>query len=124
MEKKKIVSFTDLITWKEGHALVLQLYNITKKFPIEERFSLTDQLRRAAISVTSNVAEGFGRRSQKERLQFYYLAHGSLTEIKNQLLIAKDVGYLNKDDFNSIAEQANFVHKLLQGLITKTKTTI
>ena len=79
-------------------------------------------MRRSASSITSNIAEGFGRHSSKERLQFYFLAQGSLTELKNQILIAKDVGYLNKTDFDSLAEQANMTHRLLQGLITKTKT--
>ncbi|HOX10431.1 MAG TPA: four helix bundle protein [Candidatus Moranbacteria bacterium] len=118
----KIKSFTDLNTWKEGHKLVLMVYAITKKFPKEETYSLIDQMRRAATSITSNVAEGFGRHGYKEKIQFYYLAQGSLTELKNQLLISLDVGYLSKNDFNNIAKQANDTHKLLQGLITKSKT--
>jgi len=118
----KIQSFTDLRVWQYGHQLVISVYKITKKFPKEETYSLVDQMRRAASSITSNIAEGFGRHSSKERLQFYFLAQGSLTELKNQILIAKDVGYLNKTDFDFLVEQANTTHKLLQGLITKTKT--
>lgn len=124
MEKQKISSFTDLITWKEGHRLVLLIYKATKTFPREELYSLVHQMRRAVVSVTSNIAEGFGRHSSKERVQFYYLAQGSLIEVKNQLLIARDVGYMEKNSFGEIAEQANLVHKLLQGLITKTKLKI
>ncbi len=123
-EKIKIKSFTDLKVWQEGHALVILLYKITKKFPKDELYSLTNQMKRAAVSITSNIAEGFGRQSYKEKVQFYYLAQGSLIELKNQLLIAKDVEYLEKPDFNKLAEKANDTHKLLQGLITKSKTFI
>ena len=118
----KIKSFTDLNTWKEGHKLVLLIYSVTKKFPKEETYSLVDQMRRAVTSITSNIAEGFGRHGYKEKIQFYYFAQGSLTELKNQLLISLDVGYLKRDDFNNIINQANNTHKLLQGLITKSKT--
>lgn len=79
-------------------------------------------MRRTATSVTSNIAEGFGRQGYKEKIQFYYLAQGSLIELKNQLLIAEGVGYLKKDDFNKLAERANASHGLLQGLITKSKS--
>jgi four helix bundle protein len=117
----KIKSFTDLLAWQEGHKLVLLVYKTTKGFPKEEIYSLTDQMRRAASSVTSNIAEGFGRQTYKEKLQFYYQAQGSLTELKNQILIAKDIGYLSKLYFDKLVEQANLTHRLLQGLIQKTK---
>src|SRR3989344_3697710 len=92
----KIRSFTDLKVWQEGHRLVLMIYQVTNNFPGKETYSLTDQMRRAVTSVTSNVADGFGRQTYKEKVQFYYLAQGSLIELKNQLLIARDVGYLVK----------------------------
>jgi four helix bundle protein len=123
-EKVKIKSFTDLVVWKKGHELVIAVYKITKNFPKDELYSLTNQMRRAAASITSNIAEGFGRQGYKEKIQFYYLAQGSLIELKNQLLIAKDVDYLNKTDFIKLAEKANNTHKLLQGLITKSKSFI
>lgn len=122
--QKTIRSFTDLLVWQEGHKLVVLIYKITALFPSKETFSLIDQMRRAAASVTSNIAEGFGRQSYKEKLQFYFLAQGSLTELKNQILIAKDVGYLNKNNFDSLAIQANQTHKLLQGFITKTRSIL
>ncbi len=120
--KTKIKSFIDLNAWKHGHDLVIMIYKITKKFPREELYSLVDQMRRSASSITSNIAEGFGRQGYKEKIQFYYMAQGSLTELKNQLLIAKDVGYLDEQDFNILAEKANITHQLLQGLITKSKS--
>ena len=118
----KIKSFTDLLVWQEGHKLAVLVYQITRKFPREEMYSLSDQMRRATVSVTSNIAEGFGRQGYKEKIQFYYISHGSLTELKNQLLIAKDVGYLKNEDFEEIMILANHTHALLQGFIKKTKT--
>lgn len=120
--KKTIKDFTDLVVWQEGHRLVLLIYKITKQFPREELFALVSQMRRAAVSITSNVSEGFGRRGIKERIQFYYMAQGSLIELKNQLIIARDIGYINPKTFGEINEQANKVHQLLQGLLTKTKS--
>ncbi len=121
-EKEKIRSFTDLDVWKEGHKLVISIYKVTKTFPKEEMYSLVDQMRRASSSVTANIAEGFGRQTYKEKLQFYYLAQGSLTELKNFILIARDVGYLSKKDFNDLAEQANLTHKILHGFLRSTKS--
>ena len=121
MEKKKIKSFTDLDAWKEGHKLVLMIYRITKGFPKEELFGLVSQMGRCAVSITSNIAEGFSRRSYKEKAQFYSVALGSITELQNQLLIAKDVGYVNGSNFQDIAEQAIKVHKIVNGLIKSSK---
>lgn len=119
--KKKIQSFTDLEVWKEAHKLVLIIYKLTKDFPKEETFGLVSQLRRAAVSITSNIAEGFSRYSYKEKLQFYSMAHGSLTELKNQLLIAKDVKYLKEENFRQLSDQSIVVHKLLNAFIRKTR---
>lgn len=119
--KKKIQSFTDLEVWREAHKLVLLTYKITKDFPKEETFGLITQLRRAAVSITSNIAEGFSRHSPKEKIQFYSIAHGSLTELQNQVLIARDVGYFINEDFNQLSEQSITVHKLLNAFIKKTK---
>ena len=121
MDKKKIKSFTDLEVWKEAHKLVLMIYRLTKSFPKEETFGLTSQVRRSAVSVTSNLAEGFSRHSSKEKIQFYSISHGSLTELQNQLLIAKDIGYLDHDGFRQLSNQSVTVHKLLNAFIKKTR---
>jgi len=121
-DSNKIKSFTDLNAWKEGHKLVLMVYNATKTFPKDELFGLTNQMRRAVVSITSNIAEGFSRQSYKEKIQFYCTSQGSNTELQNQLLVAKDVNYLTQPDFNNIANQSVIVHKLLNGLIKKSKT--
>ncbi|PIR80147.1 MAG: hypothetical protein COU25_01570 [Candidatus Levybacteria bacterium CG10_big_fil_rev_8_21_14_0_10_35_13] len=81
MQTKKIQSFTQLNVWKEAHKLVLLIYKTTDNFPKKETYSLTDQMRRCAISITSNIAEGFSRQGKKEKLQFYYVSKGSLTEL-------------------------------------------
>ncbi len=122
-ESSKIKSFTDLLAWQAGHQLALNIYNLTESFPKTEQFGLVTQLRRAAVSVTSNIAEGFSRNSYKEKIQFYYMSLGSLTEIQNQLLIAKDVDYLDKSNFIEIAEQTVKVSKLINGLIKSLKRT-
>lgn len=122
MNEGKIKEFTDLIVWQEGHKLVLQVYKITKEFPKEEMYSLVDQMRRSSSSITSNIAEGFGRQTYKEKVQFYYIAQGSLAELKNQIFIARDVGYLNKTDKELLVEQITSTHKLLQGLIKKSRS--
>ena len=121
MENAKIKSFTDLNAWKEGHKLVLEIYKITKNFPKEELFGLTNQIRRAAVSTTSNIAEGFSRQSYKEKTQFYCIARGSLTELQNQLLIASDINYLDRNKFKQTAELTIIVHKLINGLIKYSK---
>jgi len=117
----KIHKFTDLIVWQEGHKLVLMIYKITKDFPKEERYGLTDQMRRAVVSVTSNIAEGFSRKSSKEKYKFYNASKASITELQNQLLIAKDVKYIFKESFNKIAEQSIVVHKCINGLLKATR---
>lgn len=123
-ELGKIKSFTDLDAWKEGHKLVLDIYKITRKFPKEEIFSLISQMRRCVISITSNIAEGFSRQSYKEKTQFYSIAQGSVTELQNQLFIAKDIGYITKDEFQEIDKQTVKVHKIINGLIKRSKTMI
>jgi four helix bundle protein len=116
MENSKIKSFTDLNAWKEGHKLVLIIYKISSDFPEKEIFCLTSQMRRCAVSITSNIAEGFSRGTNKDKCQFYSIAQGSLTELQNQLIIARDVGYIENSEFQEIAEQTIVVNKLLYGL--------
>lgn len=117
MAENTIKSFTDLRAWQEGHKLVLAIYDITKIFPKDERFGLTNQIQRAVVSITSNIAEGFSRNSSKEKIQFYAIARGSLTEVQNQLLIARDIKYIESKVFDSLANQSVLVSKILNGLI-------
>ena len=112
----KIKSFTDLNAWKEGHKLVLSIYKSTEEFPNKETFGLTSQMRRCVVSITSNIAEGFSRNTARDKYQFYSIAQGSLTELQNQLIIARDVGYLQDSKFQDIAGQTIVVNKLINGL--------
>lgn len=120
--KEKIVKFTDLHAWEKAHELVKSVYVMVKTLPPEEKFGLADQLRRASISITSNIAEGFSRQSQKEKIQFYYIAMGSLTEVQNQIILAHDVGYLESEKRDTILEQSVIAQKVLNGLIRSIRS--
>lgn len=106
-------SFRDLRVWQSAYGVTLDVYKLTKQFPDHEKFGLTSQMTRAAVSVCSNIAEGFGRRSVKEKTQFYIVANGSLIELENQLLIAHGIGYINRDQLGSIADKCATTHKML-----------
>lgn len=118
---EKIKSFTDLNAWKEAHKLVITIYTLTKNFPKDELFGLTNQIRRAAVSITSNIAEGFSRNTFKDKTQFYSIALGSLTEVQNQLLVARDVGYIENKIFQKVGEQTVVVSKLCNGLLKSNR---
>ena len=120
--ENKIKNFTDLIVWQKGHKLVLYIYKTTTNFPKEERFSLTDQLRRAGVSFTSNIAEGFGRDKMNDKSHFYTIALGSLYEIQNQLLISKDLGYINVKEFNVLLNECTEISKMCTTLIKKVRS--
>ncbi len=117
----QVNSFKELIVWQEAHKLVLMIYEITKKFPKDEIFGLSSQIKRAAISITSNIAEGFIRSGKKEKMQFNLYSKGSLIEVENQIITAKDVGYISQDEFNKIDSQITRVHKLLNAYINGIK---
>jgi len=121
-ESSKIKSFTDLIAWKEAHKLVLMVYPMLRSFPKDELFGLILQMKRAVLSITSNITEGFSRGSYKEKVYFYYISLGSLTKIQNQLLTARDLKYCTSADFARAADQSIIVNKLLNGLIKSSKT--
>ena len=120
----KIKSFSDLKVWVEGHKLVIMVYKISESFPKTEQFGLTNQIRRAVVSITSNVAEGFSRESTKDRVHFYIMALGSLNETQNQLLISRDINYLKQKDWDDLEEQVIMVSKMLNGLIKKSNSYI
>ena len=116
-----IKDFTDLVAWQEAHKLVLMIYKATKRFPREELYRLTSQICDAAVSITSNLAEGFSRFHYKDKLNFYYNSRGSIAEVINQLIIARDLGYVTFIDYEMVEVQANKTSAILRGLISKTK---
>ncbi|OGH19728.1 MAG: hypothetical protein A3D74_00130 [Candidatus Levybacteria bacterium RIFCSPHIGHO2_02_FULL_37_13] len=117
----KINKFTDLEVWKEAHKLTLLIYRITQNFPREEMYGLTSQIRRAAISIESCIAEGFCRYHYKERLNFYYDARGSIGEVQSQSITGKDLQFMNEEDFKKVFDQAEKVGVILGGLIRSTE---
>lgn len=120
----KIRSFTQLTAWKKAHGFVLKIYKITKLFPKEELYGLVNQLRRAAVSITSNIAEGFYRRTSNDKNHFYYDSLASLAEVQNQLIIGRDLEYISNNVFQDLAKDSIEVHKLINGLIKSSSTKI
>lgn len=118
---KKIESFTDLIAWQKAHKLVISIYKITTTFPKEEKYGLIDQIRRCSVSISSNIAEGFSRHTSKEKIQFFFTAKGSVTELQNQLLIARDIQYISNEAFQEVAHLSIEVNKLVNGLVKNLK---
>ena len=118
----KIKDFTDLVTWQKSHRLVLSIYAIIKKFPDSERFALTSQMVRAAISITSNIAEGFGRNTAKDKIQFYSIAKGSVFELRSQMFIARDLGYIDGDTFEQFENDSQEVVRLIAGMMHSAQT--
>lgn len=117
----KIVSFIDLDAWKRSHELVLSVYKITKTFPRSETYGLMVQMRRSSLSITSNIAEGFSRRSAKEKMQFFSTALGSLTELQNQFILCKDVQYITPDCFQELYDLTIRIQQLIRGLMKYLK---
>ncbi len=116
MATEKINSFKDLKTWQMAYDLAVQVYGVTAKFPDSEKFGLSNQLRRATVSVASNIAEGFSRQGLKEKVQFYHMAKGSLSEVECQLLIAYGVKYLTEHDLADLQSKLLSANKLLSAL--------
>lgn len=115
------MEYTELEVWIESRKLTNLAYDFTKKFPKEELFGLTNQIRRSAISVPSNIAEGCGRKTSKETLQFLHIARGSLYEIETQFYISFDQKYINEEEFNIIQSKIILCKKLISGFITYYK---
>lgn len=104
------------MAWQESRSLVKSIYVLLNKYPKYEQFALCDQIRRASISVPSNIAEGNTKNSSKERIHFIEIAYGSLMEVYCQLILSKDLDYINDDDLKLIKVQVDKVGKLLSGL--------
>ena len=112
-----VESYKDLDVWKQTRALVKSVYNLSRKFPRDEQFGLINQLRRAVISVPSNIAEGCGRNYSKDSIQFFFIARGSLYEIETQLILSNDLQYISEEELRSITEQVTRCKKILNGFI-------
>ena len=117
-------SFRDVVAWQKSMLLVTEVYRISSNFPRREMYGLTRQVRAAAVSVPSNIAEGKGRQTKKDYLQFLYRARGSSLEVQTQLEIALNLDFVDKVTFASISEQAAEAGRVLNGLITNVEQQI
>jgi four helix bundle protein len=120
-ESEKLNSFEKLLAWQAARELAKQTYILTRQFPKDEQFALTSQMRRASASTAANIAEGFSRQTIADKLHFYTIAAGSLTELQSFLYIALDVGYIDEKERSTIYNQSVNAHKLLLGLIKSTR---
>jgi four helix bundle protein len=110
-------NFRDLQVWQKSKDMAVKIYNITNKNEFKKDYSLKDQIRRAAISIASNIAEGDERFSNKESIRFLYIANGSAAEVITQLTIAHEIGYINNDIFNNLIEELEQISKMIKNLI-------
>ena len=122
LEGEALASYRRLKVWQEAKRLTVAIYRATSEFPADERFGLVNQLRRAAVSVPSNIAEGQARNTPSEMIRFCSIALGSLAEIETQLLIAVDLGFGDPDTLNDLLAQAEEISRMLHGLIRSNRS--
>jgi len=120
MNKVKLQSFEDLEVLKKAHQLVLNVYGITRSFPAEENYSLASQMRRSAISIPANIAEGFKKRSLRDKANLYNIAQGSLEEVRYYVILSKDLNYLNET--RGLLDSTTEIGRMLNGLISSLAT--
>ena len=114
---EKLKNYKELKVWQRSYQLCLEIYKITKGFPDEEKYGITSQLRRAAVSVSSNIAEGYGRKTTPEYIQFLYIAYGSTCEMETQILLSGDLGYITTGKLEMLIEGIREVERMLKALI-------
>ena len=114
-------TYRDLLAWQKGIKLAKAVYQLTANYPLDERFGLTNQMRRCSVSIPSNIAEGFGRSSDKELVQFLYISLGSSNELDTQLTLSYELSYISENQFLEIGELNKEVSKMLQSLIYRRK---
>ena len=115
-------NYKDLKVWQKAYKLCLSVYKITKVFPVEERYGLTSQMRRAAISIPSNIAEGYGRKTKKEYVQALYVGYGSNCELETQVLLAGDLGYIGNEELKGLQGEISEVERMLKSLINSLES--
>jgi len=120
-ETQKIQKFTDLKAWQASRMLVKNTYRACYLFPQEELYGLVSQMKRSSISISSNIAEGFRRDTMKDKIHFYVMAHGSLTELQNQIILSQDLLFLDERSYEDLTSLTEKVDKLLTGLIRSSK---
>jgi len=109
--------YTELNVWIEARKLTANIYSVTKKYPKEEQYALSNQMRRCAVSIPSNIAEGCGRNHKKDSLQFFYISRGSLYELETQLYLSNDLDFIDSTELENLLINLEIVRKLLNGFI-------
>ena len=120
---RKINSYKDLLVWEKAHNMVLEIYSLTRHFPKEERYGLVQQIQRSAVSVPTNIAEGFSRGSIKEYIHFLYICRASLSETDYHLHLSLDLKYLSLKSYDKIKQLIDEIGKMVNGLINSLKTS-
>ena len=110
-------NYKELDVWKKSYKLCLNLYKVTKDFPKDEMYGLTSQIRRSAVSIPSNIAEGYGRKTTLDYVRFLYVAYGSICELETQTILSGDLGYVGKEIFKELKEEIGNVERMLKAMI-------
>ena len=110
-------NYKELKVWQKSYQLCLEVYRITAEFPKDEKFGLTSQIRRASVSVPSNIAEGYGRKTTADYIKSLYIAYGSNCELETQIMLSGDLGYIDGDKVKIILDEINEVERMLKALI-------
>lgn len=115
-------NYKELRVWQKSYQLCLDIYKITKEFPKEERYTLTPQIRRAVLSIPSNIAEGYGRKTTREYIQHLFIAYGSHCELETQIILCGDLGYIENEKLKKVQEDIGEVERMLKALIKSLET--
>ena len=110
-------NYKELNVWEKSYELCLKIYRITAKFPNEERYSLTSQIRRSTVSIPSNIAEGYGRKTTADYIRMLYISYGSVCELETQILLAGDLGFIEKGELGAIKEDIAEIERMSKALI-------
>lgn len=113
MEKTK--TFKELIVWQKSHKLVLEIYKVTRSYPKEEVYSLTNQIRRASVSIAANIAEGYKKKTKASKLNFLNISEGSLEEVKYYIILSRDLEFISEKEFNQLESITEEVGRLISG---------
>jgi four helix bundle protein len=119
LEKATIKSFRDLIVWQKSVSLVTEVYNATKNYPKEEIYGIVSQIRRSAVSIPSNIAEGYGRRSTQDYVRFLQIAIGSLYELETQMEISLNLNFIGQSEVQNLFAKCSEIEKMLNSLVVK-----
>ena len=110
-------TYKDLNVWKKAYALCLKIYGISKNFPVEERYGLTSQIKRSAVSIPSNIAEGYGRKTTADYIRMLYISYGSICELETQVLLAGDLGFIERVALETVLTNITEIERMLKALI-------